>query len=370
MKLNTIINKTFNINNVLLVVTIIIISLYHSLLQNGLEKIFCETYFDYNFIKRPLYRCKNMANGQATSCIGMPSGHAETITIFSLLLYFYKFIPLWLAITFIIMISLQRVFANMHTIQQVSIGATIGYIYAMTYKYFGLNSTGFFIVFSIGILLAALSIYKLDKQIYQPIPSWVSPEMIKSIHSKQDSPLYIKIGSIYANAVIQNRTFITWKQLENYMDTIIEKIKNTNVHYDAVVGIKTGGAILSDYISFKLGLPNYKVKVSRSEYNCKKRPYNVVNDLFEKSILGNYGNIQICQGINDNIEGKNVILIDEQVSSGKTMRETINYLKFSKNVNNVYPVAISLYKKKYNGNMYINHIITGTVLIWPWGYDN
>ena len=86
MKLNTIINKTFNINNVLLVVTIIIISFYHSLLQNGLEKIFCETYFDYNYIKRPLYRCKNMENGQATSCIGMPSGHAETITIFFLLM--------------------------------------------------------------------------------------------------------------------------------------------------------------------------------------------------------------------------------------------------------------------------------------------
>jgi hypoxanthine phosphoribosyltransferase len=154
------------------------------------------------------------------------------------------------------------------------------------------------------------------------------------------------------------------------MDTIIENIKKTNVHYDAVIGIKTGGAILSDYISFKLGLPNYKVKVSRSEYNCKKQSYNVINDLFKKSILGNYGNIQICEAINDDLSGKNVILIDEQVSSGKTMIETINYLTFSKNVNIIYPSVITLYKKKYNRNMHINHIITGTVLIWPWGYDN
>jgi hypoxanthine phosphoribosyltransferase len=300
----------------------------------------------------------------------MPSGHAETITIFSLLLYFYKFIPLWLAIIFIIMVSLQRVFTKMHTFIQVAIGAIIGYIYAMIYKYFGLNNTAIFIVFSIGILLAALSINKLDKQIYGPIPSWVSPEMIKSIKSKQDSPFYIKIGSIYANAIIQNRTFISWKQLENYMDTIIENIKNTNVQYDGVVGIKTGGAILSDYISFKLGLPNYKVKVSRSVYNCKKQSYNVINDLFEKSILGNYGNMQICEDINDNLEGKNLILIDEQVTSGKTMIETINYLIFSKNVNTVYPVVISLYKKKYKGKTYINHIISGAVLIWSWGYDN
>ena len=69
-------NKKFNI-----VILIILISLYHYFIQNGLEKIFSETYFKYEEVKRPLIRCSNCLDGQPLICIGMPSGHAETITI-------------------------------------------------------------------------------------------------------------------------------------------------------------------------------------------------------------------------------------------------------------------------------------------------
>jgi nucleoside-diphosphate-sugar epimerase len=57
--------------------------------HEGLEKIFNETYFDgFKFIKRPLEKC---LNSRQAHCIGMPSGHSETITIFASLLYLYKF---------------------------------------------------------------------------------------------------------------------------------------------------------------------------------------------------------------------------------------------------------------------------------------
>ena len=54
---------------------------------------------------------------------------------------------------------------------------------------------------------------------------------------------------------------MTNDELENYLDIIVERIRNSGKHYDAVVGIKTGGAIISDYVSLKLGLPNYKIKL-------------------------------------------------------------------------------------------------------------
>ena len=41
------INNKFK-NNLLIIVTIIIIGAYHYHIQNGIEKIFYETYFDYN----------------------------------------------------------------------------------------------------------------------------------------------------------------------------------------------------------------------------------------------------------------------------------------------------------------------------------
>ncbi len=71
-------NKKNNITTLMLI--IVFIFFYHYFIHNGLEKIFCETYFDYNYIKRPLDSCSDYLNGKNLNCIGMPSGHAEYIT--------------------------------------------------------------------------------------------------------------------------------------------------------------------------------------------------------------------------------------------------------------------------------------------------
>jgi hypoxanthine phosphoribosyltransferase len=78
----------------------------------------------------------------------------------------------------------------------------------------------------------------------------------------------------------------------------------------------------------------------------------------------------ICEGIDENLEGKNIILVDELVSTGKTMKETLNYLKHEKYANIVYPICISLNKYRYREKLKINYIFNDSVLIWPWGYDN
>jgi hypoxanthine phosphoribosyltransferase len=194
--------------------------------------------------------------------------------------------------------------------------------------------------------------------------------MLSSIKKKQDCPLYIKICSLYANAIVKDRTFITWSQLEDYLDIIVERIKNSGKQFDAVVGIKTGGAIISDYISLKLGIPNYKIKLSRQEYNCDKQPKNALDDMMKKYFFYKQGEFTICEGINDNLENKNIILIDEIVATGKTMEESYNYLKEQKHVNEIYVSSVAFYKWKYNGSLKINNVLDGTVLIWPWGYDN
>jgi membrane-associated phospholipid phosphatase len=90
----------------------------------------------------------------------MPSGHAETITIFSLLLYLYNIIPLWLCILLIFVISSQRVIYKYHTIIQVLIGIFIGIIYTMIYKYFNLSYISFLIVLAIGFIFILLILYK------------------------------------------------------------------------------------------------------------------------------------------------------------------------------------------------------------------
>ena len=147
-------NKDFNI-----VVLIIFVCLYHYSIQNDLEKNFSEIYFNYDEIKRPLIRCSDFSNENPDGCIGMPSGHAEAITILSSLLYLYDFIPLWLCLTLIIGVSGQRITSNMHTILQVLVGIFLGYMYALLYYSFNFSLYSVLIVLSIGSILALLSIY-------------------------------------------------------------------------------------------------------------------------------------------------------------------------------------------------------------------
>ena len=70
------------------------------------------------------------------------------------------------------------------------------------------------------------------------------------------------------------------------------------------------------------------------------------------------------------MDGKNIILVDELVSTGKTMEESYHYLKEQKHAYIIYPICVAFYNWKYKGNLYINNIINGTVMVWPWGYDN
>ena len=299
----------------------------------------------------------------------MPSGHAETITIFSLLLYLYKFIPLWLCILLIFCISIQRVIFNYHTPFQVIVGIFMGILYTILYKYFNLSFISFFIVFLFGFILALLILYKINKKVYEPIPNWVSKEMYSSIKKKQNSTFHYKISTIYLTSLYQIRLYLSWNELEYYLDNIIDNIKKSGIKYDGIVGIKTGGAILSDYISNKLNIKNYKIKLSRSEFGCNKKSYHEYYDFIQKKILNNHGNYKICEPINDNLVNKNIILIDELVSTGKTMIEAINYLKFEKNVKNVIPYSIILLKD-YKYKEHINHILNSYIMVYPWGFEN
>lgn len=198
---------------------IIIICIYHFAIQNGLEKSFSEAYFEYNTVRRPAHRCiKNDKNLRGLNCIGMPSGHAEVITIFTVLLYIYGFIPLYISVLSIILVSYQRIYTNMHTVGQVVSGSMIGLLYVLIYQYIsrlispqadsGLSLYSLIPAVLIGLLLALLVVFKIDQQISNHIPKWISSEIIDSISKKQNVPLYTKLCSIYTNSIIQYKTFL------------------------------------------------------------------------------------------------------------------------------------------------------------------
>ena len=352
-----------------IIVMIFVIAIYDHFTLNGLEKIWFDTFFDYNDIKRPLPFCSKKEN-MNVKCLGMPSGHAQTTTLVTVILYKYKLISFTTCAVLITIVSLQRVIMQKHTLGQVFVGIIIGLMYSYIYISNNLSPKCILYILGISILFIFTIMLKIEQHLYTPIPKWIDPNMISSIEKKRSSPFYLKFLSILANSRLNGRTFITWVELEEYLDILIEKIKKTNIQFDGVVGIKTGGAIISDYISKKLNVANYKIKLSRKEYNCDKKPMDTFNDIYERLFIGNLGDYTVCEGIHADLQGKNIILIDEMVTTGKTMNEAISYLKNDKNVNIVCPTCISFSKHRLLFDFDLIHVLNGGTCVWPWGYDN
>jgi hypoxanthine phosphoribosyltransferase len=254
----------------------------------------------------------------------------------------------------------------MHTPLQVITGVFLGYGYATLYNKFNLSKYSFLLVFLAGFLISIYILSVIHKKVLEPVPKWVSKEMIPSIKKKQDTPLQFKLIYLYWNYLPQETIYISWKQLEQYLDILIEKIKSTNKQYDGIVGLKTGGAIISDYISNKLNIKNYKLKISKSSNGCNKTYQDSLKDIVNSS-----SEFIICEDITDNLEGKNLILIDELVASGNTINYAYKYLKNNKKANFIYTTTISLIKNFYKKkDINIEYVLDESIVVWPWGYDN
>ena len=65
---------------------------------------------------------------------GMPSGHAESFTVLSYLLYKKGIISGWGCTFIIILVGLQRIFYNRHTLLQVLAGTCLGLLYGYMYS--------------------------------------------------------------------------------------------------------------------------------------------------------------------------------------------------------------------------------------------
>jgi hypothetical protein len=150
------------------------------------------------------------------------------------------------------------------------------------------------------------------------IPNWVSLNKYKYTNKNINKLPLFKSHLLYFNCMNQDYIpYITWKELENYLDIIISKIIKTNIKFDGIISIGYGGAIMSEYISNKLGLFIYK--------------------------------------INDKLENKNIILIED------IKYKYFNYLK-KKKVNIIKSYCISNNKL----NCDIDYATNDKILLYPW----
>lgn len=137
-------------------IIIIVIALIHIIYITPSEKILIYRIFGKNkLILRPLQVCNN---NYIFNCLGMPSGHCEVTTIFSVLAYLSHYIPFYGALLLIIGTGIQRIYTHMHTLLQVICGCISGLFYTFLYLKIGINLNSLIVSMFIGLILRIISL--------------------------------------------------------------------------------------------------------------------------------------------------------------------------------------------------------------------
>jgi len=231
-----------------------------------------------------------------------------------------------------------------------------------------------FVIFSVFVLSGY--VYSLFQSIETEIrnrPSWIDPSLDKVMQKKQNASIFLKILHILFGIFVpfydsNTELFCSWRKLESHLDDIVKLLHEKGVKVDHIVGIKSGGAIITKYLAEKLNVEYSYIKVSNKDYQCNKKEEDFIKEAPSRW-MGKKREYMVCEPIDVDLKGKNVLILDEQVSSGVTMQAVIDYLNNEKYVAQVYPTVITNYrKKKYNYNLLYTSVIR--YCVWPWGYDN
>lgn len=227
------------------------------------------------------------------------------------------------------------------------------------------------IVVAIIMVLLILRVRDIDRQIKQ-YPSWIDATLAPILEKKVDKvSFFFKLGE----TATQFGRYISWLSVQEKLDQLVLKIEEYSIQhqhkFDAVVGIVSGGAILTKYLAEKLQVKQYYyVKLTDKDYKCNKKPTDLTNVLYKNFISKEKKEYEICDPILADLQFKNVLLLDEMIYTGDTIRHTIDYLLKVKDAKHVLPVAIYVKDIHYDmfDPLYLKHGFNEG--IWSWGYDN
>jgi hypoxanthine phosphoribosyltransferase len=334
---------------------ILLLFIVHYFITNVLEKVFVEQYITTS--KRPDSKNKNNV-----SSLGMPSGHVETITIVCAFLVHNKIISINSSLVIIFIMALQRILLCRHTLLQTVFGFLSGLVYSYIYIKTDFSWVSLLILLTITLIIIALIENKVTEKM-KKIPNWIDDDsLIEKIHKKTNISKIKKYGEIFD--IVFKQDYVFYLDYDNLFKNVNAFIDETNLeNIDCIVGIKTGGAILTQIFANKMKIPYFFIRVSNKKNGCKHKEDNIIKSIYLQEFENIDKNFEICEDIKENISNKNVLLIDEIISSGSTMKTCFEYLEKIKKVRSI----TKLVYQKHESAKYISE---DKINLWSWGYDS
>lgn len=346
------------------IIIMVVIIIIHYFLINALEKkIMHGSSHDIN--NRP--DCDHKEHNKF-KCMGTPSGHVETliITLMFMCALFPKYIKIIapISVVLVILMGYQRIFSKRHNLYQVIIGMFFGILYSITYMVLGPKMSMVLCMLVI-IILTIACIIKYDYMIKnQKIPDYIDKSLYQIIDKKMNKKeKYFELLCLtWFPTIVQQ---YTWNDIEKQIDVIIKRVDMSSI--DIVVGIKSGGAFIANYIGKEYNKEYFFIKLNSNI--DQNEPLKFVSRLSNTDIYNNE-----VEGINtENIKGKNILLADDGVLSGRTLKKAISFL-MSNGAKSVVPIALCRVEGKLGkSNKDIDNLIVYANCprlntVYPWGY--
>ena len=351
---------------------IVYLMIVHGLVLNAYEKLLVQSLAGNHCRPTHAHLC---AKSIPLNGLGMPSGHTEVAVIISVLLLSVGLIHWSVAVAIVFLVGLQRILWQRHTLSQVLAGFLMGSAYAVIYLVMIRGKNGAYAyVFPLlvaCVLIVAITLI-IDRKVQEPVPSWVDPSLHAMIDVKRDISFVEKVGHVAVMpACPEFALYCPWDQLEENLDELIGMMSKQP--YDVIIGIKSGGAIISNYVAQRLYLPNGYVKLAKI---CQKSMSETVSEYVSKAMPSNRfknADYHVCEHVRSDLklEGKRVLLIDELINTGETILATKRYLLDEKKAGEV-TMACLVNRGNYH-TPFIDRFVGGTAevyVVWPWGYGN
>lgn len=363
------------ISNYFLIIFLVV--LFHLFFINNQEKLLFAN--ENNSEYKPI--CNNVELSYYESCYGLPEKYIEILMITIILIitiipseYYYTFSII--SVIIVILVIFLKINSYMNNLYQIIITILIGSFYGLLYSFFIKDYIKLiFLVIFIYIFLTILAMFKFNTLITSaPIPQWVSKNLYPDYERKMNT-IY-KYQDLLLLPYLKY-TYTTWKSFEILCDSLYSKILDSGNKPDVVVGIKTGGAFLANYIGYKYNIPYTYIKIKPKFLEGGNKNFSrlVKDDIFE--------NYEITEAPTINLTDPNItkiLIIDELIMSGNTVNSIINHLK-KQGVDSSKIIIGSIYRgslkileyKKKNinfGSIPYFYILEDGYTIWPWGFDN
>jgi len=175
-------------------------------------------------------------------------------------------------------------------------------------------------------LLAAFSVYKKLRN------------TLADSNNKTVSKLYLRARNIERNITGTKYNFVTVDELVLWTTEWIKSFPNT---YDVIVGIPRSGLLVANLIALKFGKP-------------LTTPELFIRDHYWKSKL-----------IDNKRQYKNILLVDDSITSGKTMEESLQLLRsYRENLNITKAALIATNDSKVLVDLYYKVIPHPRVFEW------